>query len=69
MHKVRQLRLQKGLTQLDLARRAGVSQASLSDIETGKCNPTVRMLVKVARALGVAPSELLDDDSPATCAG
>jgi transcriptional regulator with XRE-family HTH domain len=43
----------------DLARASGVSRAGLSQIESGKSNPTLGVLWKVAVGLGVPFSELL----------
>jgi len=47
------LREQRGLTQVQLAERAGVTQAMLSKLESGKArNLELRTLVKIAAALG-----------------
>ena len=55
------LRLRKGkaMTQEGLAERAEVSQQYVSDLERGRCNPTILQLQKLATALGVKPYELL----------
>jgi DNA-binding XRE family transcriptional regulator len=45
-------RSERGLTQEQLAKRAGVTQADISRIERGAGNPTERTLLKVAEALG-----------------
>ena len=48
-------------TQVRLAREAGVSPTTVSGVETGKIgSPHFGTLNKLARALGVAPEELLD---------
>src|SRR5687768_6475451 len=48
-------------TQVRLAKEAGVSPTTVSGIETGKIGrPHFGTLNKLARALGVAPEELLD---------
>jgi transcriptional regulator with XRE-family HTH domain len=41
-----------GLTQQELATRAGIRQETLSRIESGKHTPTLRTLKKIDRALG-----------------
>jgi DNA-binding XRE family transcriptional regulator len=41
-----------GLTQQELARRAGIRQETLSRIESGKRTPTMKTLKKIDRALG-----------------
>jgi DNA-binding XRE family transcriptional regulator len=45
-------RYEKSLTQKELADRAGLGQASLSRIETGKVSPDIATLQKIASALG-----------------
>ncbi len=55
---IRRLRM---WTQARLAREAGLSPTTVSGIETGKVGrPHFGTLGKLARALGVAPEELLD---------
>jgi transcriptional regulator with XRE-family HTH domain len=56
------LRDRAGLTQEALAERAGFSQQFISDLERGKCNPTVVTLYELATALGVGPVELVRED-------
>jgi transcriptional regulator with XRE-family HTH domain len=52
-------------TQARLAREAGVSPTTVSGIETGKiARPHFGTLGKLARALDVAPEELLDSHEP-----
>lgn len=41
-----------GLTQQELAKRAGIRQETLSRIESGRHTPTLRTLRKIDRALG-----------------
>ena len=54
-----------GLTLEELAERSGVSRAMLSEIERGAKNPTIRVVVQVAAALGCTVSELLGEQPPA----
>jgi len=56
---VRQLRRQRKLTQADVASRVGITATYLSQIETGRRNPTLAVVVGLARALGVKPSQLV----------
>lgn len=54
-----------GLTLADLARRAGVSQAMLSEVESGKKNPTLRVALQIAAGLDCHLSQLIaDPESP-----
>ena len=45
-------RLEKGLTQAQLAKRLGTKQSAVSRLESGTYNPTLSVLRKVANALG-----------------
>jgi transcriptional regulator with XRE-family HTH domain len=49
--KIRELRLQKGLTQIELARQCDFEKASMSRIESGKTNITIITLRKISLAL------------------
>ena len=57
---VRELRLSLGMTQADLADRAESRRALVSDIERGEANPTLDSLLRIAVALEVEPTELLN---------
>jgi len=51
--KIAELREAKHLRQVDLARRLGVSQQFISQIETGdEKNLTIETIIKIARSLG-----------------
>jgi transcriptional regulator with XRE-family HTH domain len=56
---LRQLRLQRGMTQEALARAAGVPRATWSNLESGAANPTLQVLHAAAVALQVSVEELL----------
>jgi len=45
-------RLEKGLTQLELAKRVGTKQSAISRLESGTYNPSLDFLRKVTYALG-----------------
>jgi transcriptional regulator with XRE-family HTH domain len=60
---LRRLRSKRGLSLERLARRSGVSRAMLSQIELGQSAPTINVLWKVARALEVPFSSLIDRDA------
>ena len=54
-HKIADLRKRRGLTQAALARRSGVSQPMIAQIESGKLsNLTLKTLARTARALGAS---------------
>lgn len=46
------IRTASGMTQKELAQKAGLTQANVSKIEKGISRPTLDTLVKLARALG-----------------
>jgi transcriptional regulator with XRE-family HTH domain len=58
---VRKLREERGLTQDQLAERAGVSATYIGFIERGDNVPTLTIILQVASALKVRSSELLRD--------
>lgn len=56
---VRDLRKKKGLSQEKLAFEIKMDLTSVNEIEKGHRNCTLGTVVKVAKALGVKPSELI----------
>ena len=63
---IRTIRQRKKLTLQALARKAGgMSYTFLSNVETGKADPSLSTLKRLASALGVSVSELVKDP-PAT---
>ena len=52
-------RLAAGMTQEELASKAGVSREYVSQLENGRKSPTVQVLLRVCRAMGASASELL----------
>ena len=63
---LRRLRTRRGLSLERLAQKSGVSRAMLSQVELGRSAPTINVLWKVARALGVTFSALLSPNLDAT---
>jgi transcriptional regulator with XRE-family HTH domain len=58
---VRELRERAKLTQAELAKRAGITEAYVSMIEGGvRKNPSLPTLKKLAKALSVPVTELLE---------
>lgn len=63
--KLRHTRLMKGLTLKQLAEAARCSESLLSKIENGRANPSLRMIQRIASALGITIGELFaEDDDP-----
>jgi len=56
---IRELRLQKHMTQLQLAELLSVSDKTVSKWETGKGYPDITLLEPIAKAFGVSVTELI----------
>jgi transcriptional regulator with XRE-family HTH domain len=59
---LRRLRTRRGLSLERLAQKSDVSRAMLSQVELGRSAPTINVLWKIARALGVTFSALLSSN-------
>jgi len=49
--KLKSVRLEKGLTQEELASKVGVSRQTINYIERGKYKPTILLALKISRVL------------------
>jgi transcriptional regulator with XRE-family HTH domain len=58
--RIAELRAARGITQQMLADLAGIERSHLARLESGEREAGLRMLEKVANALSVKPSSLLD---------
>ena len=58
---IKQLRIHKGLTQIDLATEIGIDDSSLRRIESGRTSPTLKTLYRIAIASKIEIKELLPD--------
>ncbi len=58
---LRELRVERGLSLSELARRAKVGKGSLSEIETGKRNPTIETLYALCAPLDVPLTALVGE--------
>jgi DNA-binding XRE family transcriptional regulator len=56
---VRQWRIATGLTQTAVAKRSGMNRSYLSHLESGRRNPTLATLERLAKILNVAPGYFL----------
>lgn len=54
---VRRLRLKKGLSQVALAKKAGLSPNYIGTLERGIQNPSLKTLERLAKGLGCSMSE------------
>lgn len=55
---IRRVRLEKGLTQKQVAQACGTADAYIRAYELGKYNPKPATVAKIANAMGVTPAEL-----------
>jgi len=58
---IRRLREERDMSQVELARRAGVDLRTITRVEAVAREPGVATLARIARGLGVAPAELWRD--------
>lgn len=67
-HRIKMLRVSRGLTLKDLEARGGISATHVSEIERGKASPTIGALGRIALALGLRPATLVEPLSqPEVC--
>ena len=52
-YQIKEKRLQKEMSQEELAKKAVIDQSDLSKIERGTLNPSVKMLKKITKGLGL----------------
>jgi len=58
--RIRELRIEKGITQKELAWRCGKDPQNLERVENGKSNPTIFYLYEISIALEVPLKALID---------
>ncbi|MGE6498215.1 helix-turn-helix domain-containing protein [Cupriavidus metallidurans] len=56
---VRALRVEQGLAQETLAHQAGIERSHMGKIERGEHMPTLAIIFKIARALGLSVAHLM----------
>ncbi|MBD3240541.1 MAG: cupin domain-containing protein [Chitinivibrionales bacterium] len=64
--RIRKIRMQQNRTLQQIAERVGLTRSMLSKVETDKVVPTVATLTKIAGALGVSASVLLEQGNGRT---
>ncbi len=57
--RLREVREEKFVTQAELSKRTGVTEATISRIETGVTQPRISTTRKLAAGLGVEPEQLV----------
>ena len=61
-YNVRTIRIQRVISQKELARRVGVSQAHISDIERNKRRASISVLLKIMEALKCEASDIMKEE-------
>ncbi len=57
--RLKNLREMKGMSQLDLSLASGISQTAISQMESGKKNPSLATFLKLCDALEISPESVL----------
>jgi transcriptional regulator with XRE-family HTH domain len=58
--RIKAIRKDKGITQTDLALKAGISRTYLADLEGNRYNPSLSILKVIATALNVKLSDIIE---------
>lgn len=59
--RLRKARRDKHLTQVEVAKKAGISETYYVQIEGAQKNPTTSVFKKLIKAIGVSPEEILGE--------
>ena len=59
--RIKQYRIEKDISQAALARKAGMSKATVCQYESGKRLPALEQLILISNALGVSANAILSD--------
>ena len=66
INKIKKIRIDKGISQLELANTANFSQSFLANVESGKKKPSLLTILRIAEALNVNPREFFSDTTGKT---
>lgn len=58
--RIKEFRSKKGFTQEDLAEKVGVSRVYIGYVEQGRNTPSLEILEKISKSLGIKITEILD---------
>lgn len=56
--KIKEIRINRGLTQKELSKLSGISESYIGDLERNEKEPTISILCRIAKALEVDIKEL-----------
>jgi len=60
--KIKEIRLKKTMSQLELSVNSNLSQSFLASVESGKKQPSVMTLLRIASALNVSPKAFFPEN-------
>ena len=63
-NRLRAARAERDMSQADLAAAVGVTRQTISMIESGNYNPTLRLCLGICRALGKTLDQIFWEDEP-----
>ena len=66
-HNIKTIRTARDISQKELASRAGVSQAHISDIERGQRKASISVLLKIMEALKCSPTDIMKERQETKC--
>lgn len=61
--KIKSLRKERKLTQVELSKIANISRSYLADIENDRYNPSIETLKSIANGLSVSLSDIISDET------
>ena len=61
-NKLEELRTQRGVRQDELAAALKVSRQTISSLENGRYNPSIRLAMRIARYFGLTVEDIFMDD-------
>lgn len=56
--KIKIARMEKDISQIDLAKKVGVTRQTIGMIESGDYNPSLKLCISICRALGKTLNDL-----------
>ena len=61
--KMKLRRIELGMSQTELAKKAGVTRQTIGLIEAGDFNPSIKLCIDICRALGVTLNDLFWEET------
>lgn len=63
IERIKMTRISKNISQMEVCLRANMSQSFLANIESGKKQPSLMTIIRIASALEVNPRDFFPEDS------